>query len=419
MHLLFVSCDATQRLTGEIPGSVLTSGQIFLPGNLLADEATLPGCALSIFPADASQDASNPSSNNASSGSAAIWQTRILKAVRNGDRILVFTSAGTADNASFQAWSKMTRLRFEITGQSQFDPQIIRAVNQLGNFIRTCSEDRVGGVLDAADYLRATRFLLHPSNRDSKPLPASAEEARVLWDYYRIARGSHRLRQAVDASYTRSLTTVFLKDANFVDTARLMRDLRAYEQEQLAPLGIKLGFAGDVAVSQSLIGNIVATQMKSLIWSLAGIFAVTTFFGGSLRWGFFCLLPSLLAVVIKFAVMGWAGIPLGVATSMFAAMTLGIGVNCAIHLLESCQQARAAGASPADALSRALVLTGPPALINTLAMSLGFGVLLLSQVPANARLGLLLVLGLVNCLVVSLLLLPGLLHWWPLNSKTK
>jgi predicted RND superfamily exporter protein len=195
-----------------------------------------------------------------------------------------------------------------------------------------------------------------------------------------------------------------------------MDDLRGYEREHLAPKGIKLGFAGDVAVSQALIRGIVATQMQSLIWSLVGIFAVTSLFGGSWRWGFYCLLPSVLAVLIKFAVMGWADIPLGVATSMFAAMTLGIGVNCAIHLLEGFRHARAAGASPAEALSRSLSLTGPPALINTLAVSLGFGVLMLSQVPANARLGLLVVLGLVNCFIVSLVLLPVLLHWWPLKG---
>ncbi len=61
-------------------------------------------------------------------------------------------------------------------------------------------------------------------------------------------------------------------------------------------------------------------------------------------------------------------------------------------------------------MSQTLRLTGPPAFINTLAMSLGFGVLMLSQVPANARLGILLVLGLVNCFVVSMLLLPALLN---------
>jgi predicted RND superfamily exporter protein len=105
-----------------------------------------------------------------------------------------------------------------------------------------------------------------------------------------------------------------------------------------------------------------------------------------------------------------------VATSMFAAMTLGIGVNCAVQLLEAHAQLRAAGTPPPEALRRALGLTGVPALINTLAVSLGFGVLLCSQVPANARLGLLVVLGLVNCFVASLLLLPVLLHWWPLKA---
>jgi predicted RND superfamily exporter protein len=193
--------------------------------------------------------------------------------------------------------------------------------------------------------------------------------------------------------------------------------LRAYEREKLTPQGIKLGFAGDVAVSQSLIHGIVTTQLQSLAWSLAGVFFVTACFGGSLRWGVCCLLPSLLAVVVKFAVMGWLDIPLGVATSMFAAMTLGIGVNCAIHLMESWDQTRAGGATSVEALTQALSLTGAPALINTLAVSLGFGVLMLSQVPANARLGILLVLGLVNCFVASVLLLPLLLHWWPGRVK--
>lgn len=220
----------------------------------------------------------------------------------------------------------------------------------------------------------------------------------------------------MDTNFWQSLTTVFLKNANFVDTARLLDDLRVYEREHLTPKGIKIGFAGDVAVNQSLIKGIVTTQMQSLIWSLVGIYLVTALFGRSLRWGIYCVLPSTLAVVINFAVMGWLGIPLGVATSMFAGMTLGIGVDFAIHVLEGCAHAPAGGRSRAAALSRAMAMTGPPVLINTLTVSCGFGVLMLSQVPANARLGLLVVLGLVNCLIASLLILPVLLHWWPLQE---
>ena len=193
-------------------------------------------------------------------------------------------------------------------------------------------------------------------------------------------------------------------------------------------------------MSQSLIGGIVATQLHSLSWSLAGIFVVTSALGGSLRWGTYCLLPSLLAVLAKFALMGWLGIPLGVATSAVTSHSRHVyhiyavrvrdrdgvlqrmasrGVNCAIHLLESHRQAQAGGMIAKEALSRSLALTGPPALINTVAVSLGFGVLTLSQVPANARLGILLVVGLVNCFLASLAILPVLLHWWPLKPPQR
>ena len=239
-----------------------------------------------------------------------------------------------------------------------FQPELIRALGDFGAFIRERRDDAVGGVLDPADYLATTRFMIRPDDPNARVLPEGAGEIKLLWDYYALALGPQRLRQIVDGNYWQSLTTVFLKDANFVGTARLMRDLRDYERKHFAPQGIKISFAGDVAVSQSLIRGIVTTQLQSLIWSLAGIFLVTSFFGNSWRWGFYCLLPSALAVVVKFAVMGWVDIPLGVATSMFAAMTLGIGVNCTIHLLEGFSQAWAAGKSPAEALSQSLRLTG-------------------------------------------------------------
>jgi predicted RND superfamily exporter protein len=125
---------------------------------------------------------------------------------------------------------------------------------------------------------------------------------------------------------------------------------------------------------------------------------------------------GVLAVVINFAVMGWLGIPLGVATSKFAGMTLGIGVDFAIHVLEGYGWAQTGRLACAESLGRAMALTGPPVLINTLAVSLGFGGLMLPQVPANARLGLLVVLGLEDWLVAALVILPVLLHWWPLGE---
>ena len=408
MHLLLVTFDLPQTIAGEVAASAVNPDTIVLPSDLAENGPLIQGSWLTLAVVEPGAATNTQPS--------AVWHVPIGSAGLIHNQLYVSIGRNVAPTNFLRALFLAGQAHFEIPVHSHVRPEIIRAIRELGSFIRERRAYAIGGVLSPADYLLTTRFMLRSNDPDARRMPDDPAEVKMLWDYYAVGRGQQRLRQVVDTNYWRSITTVFLKDANFVDTAKLMGELRAYEREHLAPKGIKLGFAGDVALSQSLVKGIVTTQLQSLFWSVLGIYLLTAFLGGSLRWGIYCVLPSLLAVVIKFALMGWFGIPLGVATSMFAAMTLGIGVNCSIQLLEAYSQAQADGASLRDASSRTMSLTGPPALINTLAVSLGFGVLMLSQVPANARLGLLVVLGLVNCFIVSMVLLPVQLHWWPLKA---
>jgi hypothetical protein len=411
IHELLVSFDATRTLSGRVGRSNPTDGFLELPENTVEDATLIKGSPIQLISANPLSDKS------VRLQSGFVTPSQIRTAFCRDDGVFVSLTDPALLPRSWDELRNGPGLHFDIAEHSLLRPENIDAIDQALVFIRQRREEAVGGALGTADYLETTRFMLRNTDPKARRIPETPAEVKQLWQLYGDTLGSSRLKEIVDANYSSSLATVFLKDANFVDTAGLMNAIRDYARTNLEPQGIKVGFAGDVAVSQALIHGIVVTQMQSLIWSLLGIFAVTAWFGGSWRRGFYCLLPSALAVLVKFAVMGWAGIPLGVATSMFAAMTLGIGVNCAIHMLEGFHQARAEGMSKDAALNTALQFTGPPALINTLAMSLGFAVLILSQVPANSWLGLLLVLGLANCFAASLLLLPILLNWQPLQPK--
>jgi predicted RND superfamily exporter protein len=427
MHLLFVSVDQPQVLRGQVLASAMNRDGVVLRGGLVEHPALIAGSAITLSAAggarpvgdraEGSGAARGPLSHGASNRPPrAVLQSHIEMVYGLGTNIGTRIPSRDTPTNFFEEFSRAGRADFEVVVHTQVRPETIHILADLAAFIRQRRQYAVGGVLSPYDYLETTRFMARPSDPNARHLPDDPAEIRLMWDYYGLALGQTRLRQIVDTNYWQSLTMVFLKNANFIDTAKLLRDLRAYEREHLAPKGIKLGFAGDVAVSQSLIKGIVTTQLQSLVWSLVGIYVVTAIFGRSLRWGIYCVLPSTLAVLINFAVMGWFNIPLGVATSMFAGMTLGIGVDFAIHVVEGYGLARAAGATQTEALTRSMAVTGPPVLVNTIAITFGFGVLMLSQVPANARLGLLTVLGLVDCLIASLLLLPVLLHWWPLKD---
>ena len=405
MHLLYVTIDAGEVLRGELPVSDVGYAKFSFPTNLIANPRDLPGRWLYITIEGASNTLPRAS-----------WRSTIESAIPSGGKLLVTTQIRDANSSVWLQLSKVKTVGFEIVSQPLLQPQMMRTITELGNFIEQRRQYKVGKVITPADYVSTTRFMVRPNEAGSRKIPDTAGEVKLMWDYYRIVRGPEQLRHVVDTNYARALLTIFLKEANFVDTAKLMEDIRGYEREHLSAQNIRLGFAGDVAVSQSLIRGIVTTQLQSLFWSLVGIYAVTALLGRSLRWGIYCVVPSTLAVLINFAVMGWLNIPLGVATSMFAGMTLGIGVDFAIHVLEGFGLARAGGLSPDKALSESMARTGPAVVINTVAIALGFGVLTLSQVPANSRLGTLTILGIVNCLLASLLLLPVLLHWWPLGG---
>lgn len=308
-----------------------------------------------------------------------------------------------------------TRVSYRVDRRPLLEPAAIAAVCGLERLIEGREDLAVGGVLGPCDYLATTSYLLRQRREESdRAVPGEAHELLLLWQRYGFARGEERLRQVIDPFQRRVLVSAYLTGANFRDTARLMDLIRGYERDHLKPLGLSLTFSGDVAESQVLIAAIVSTQVRSLLLSLLCVVIITTILERSLRYGLLCAAPCALAVAINFAVMGAAGIPLGVATSMFSAMTLGIGVDGAIHLIE---RVRRSGALPLAAVRSALRVAGGALLLDAAAVILGFAVLTLSQVPANARLGALVALSMATCLVATVLLVPALVAFvnrpWP------
>ncbi|MHC4697818.1 MAG: efflux RND transporter permease subunit [Planctomycetota bacterium] len=407
-HILLAAVDTGgEVLTGEMHVGDFDNNDIKLSGDLVSDPESLVEQKIFIQVTDRPGEV-GPKPKRRSTRDK--WLAKIEAARREDDHVVVTT-------ARRHGWAKpLLRLtgketvQFEIAEQPLCKPDIIEHISKLEDFIEEHRAQAVGGVIGTADYIRITNFIARGRKKDARSIPENTERTHWLWSQYERIRGADRRRQIIDAHYSRSLVTVFLKNANFVDTQKLMDEIREYERRELWPHRIKLEFAGDVAVSQTLIGAIVSTQTTSLLVSLIGIVVITAVMGRAISWGFLCVLPCAIAVLINFAAMGWVGMPLGVATSMFAGMTLGIGVDYAIHLLERYRLSCSRGLGRDAAIADAVNATGPAILIDALGVALGFGILTLSQVPANARLGGLVMLSIVNCFAATIILLPALLR---------
>lgn len=277
------------------------------------------------------------------------------------------------------------------------EPEVLNRLGELEALLAETPE--VGGVVGPY-RLVTTAAGIAGGDVQFRRVRRLAEWNTVLYAQLDRVLGVAARREIVTDDFSRGVVEVFLRRANYRDTLALIDRLRRFERERLAPLGGTIALAGDIAVSQEMIPGIVHGQIGSLGGALLGSALAVAF--GMRRWGagLAAIVPALGAILWTFGAMGWAGIPLGVATSMFCAITLGIGDDYAIHFLERRELAKQHGERRPTRI--ALVEAGPAILWDALVIALGFGLLALSQVPANRRLGLLLGLALLAAAAFTL-----------------
>lgn len=279
------------------------------------------------------------------------------------------------------------------------EPELLAAVGRLE--ADAAALPGVGRVLGPHVEIETASFLRFARDEQAREIPPSADRVERLLDRIDEARGAHRRREWLADDRRQAIVTLFIRDAGFRRVEEIMNEVAARAADELAPYRVHLGFAGDVAVSQAMIRAVVDTQLRSLALALLGAFVLLALLERSLTRALLVLSPVVAAVAAVLGTMGWAGIPLGVATSMFCAVTLGVGIDGAIHLVAARRDGDGVGDDDGVGVedgdgdgARALRAAGPAIAADAVAIASGFALLGLSQVAANARLGLLVALAL-------------------------
>jgi uncharacterized protein len=163
-----------------------------------------------------------------------------------------------------------------------------------------------------------------------------------------------------------------------------------------------------------LIQSLLADQLVSFSIAAAGIGGMMTIAFRSLRIGLIALFPNLFPIVFVVGGMGWAGLPINIATAMIASVSMGLTVDSSIHYISGYLRARGNGLSVDQALAQTHGDVGRALIFANVALILGFSVLTLSNFIPLVYFGVLVSVAMFGGLIGNLLLLPLLLRW---NSR--
>jgi hypothetical protein len=121
------------------------------------------------------------------------------------------------------------------------------------------------------------------------------------------------------------------------------------------------------------------------------------------------LAPNILAATLVIAFMGYTGIPLDMMTITIASISIGIGVDDAIHYLHRFKEEYDQGGDARLAVAWSHATIGRAMYFTSLTVVIGFSVLCFSNFVPTILFGVLVAVAMVLALIANLSLLPALL----------
>ena len=186
------------------------------------------------------------------------------------------------------------------------------------------------------------------------------------------------------------------------------KDLVDIQLQQLFP-ELEIRYTGSAMLASQSSKSITEGQIYSLAIAVTLIFVVLSILFVSVKIGFLALLPNLLAILVFFGFLGWFSIPIGVTISVIAAVSLGIGVDDAIHFVTHYNRNIKRFKSEKEAMQQTLRQVGKPMIYTTAAITLGFIVFAFSRMDSQVLFGIMTAFTLSVCLATDLHLLPSIL----------
>ena len=171
----------------------------------------------------------------------------------------------------------------------------------------------------------------------------------------------------------------------------------------------KAGLTGSPYTRQAGLDATTAALQQALLIAVIACLIVTAWAMKSIRYGVVTIIPITLVVAWLYGFMYAFGFGLNFITATIAAISIGVGIDYAIHMTQRYREELRRADSAIEALRRAAAGTGAALIASAATSVLGFAIMAFAPMPMFASYGLLTAVMIALAAVASLFVLPSLL----------
>jgi hypothetical protein len=287
------------------------------------------------------------------------------------------------------------------------EPATLRKIEGLQRYVQTL--DGVGAVTSIVDYIKQLNRAVDGGGNASYVVPDDRNLIAQLMLTYQVSAPPTEFQSLIDSANRTALVRVWLRADRWSEQRKVVLAARSYIEREFRNGPVTATLTGRVMLDYEWVQSVASGHAFSVFASTLSVLLMCIGIFRSFRDGLLCLAPLFVSVVLVYAVMGLFDIWLGVATSMFAAVAIGLGIDLAIHMVARARKAERMGLDTDAAIVYVYRSTGRAVLFNAAAVGLGFGILTLSAAPPIRMFGILVATAIVGAFVAALTVLPALL----------
>ncbi len=270
----------------------------------------------------------------------------------------------------------------------------------------------VGGTTSIVDYLKQMNRSLNEGKPEEYRLVDDELLIAQLFLLYTASADPTDFEEEVDYDYQKANIRVGIKDSSYRKIKPVIAALNLYIEETFNEPGLKATLSGRAMVTYEWVDSVGVSHFNSVLVSLGLVLLMACVVFRSVVAGLLSLAPVAISILFVYAVMVVFGIDIGIGTSMFASVAIGLGVDFAIHTIDRARTLFEEGYTKGEEsrlIHSLFPSTGRALFFNLLAIACGFGVLISSDVVPLMRFGAIVALSVGTAFIFSLTLLPALI----------
>ncbi|WNO11456.1 efflux RND transporter permease subunit [Teredinibacter sp. KSP-S5-2] len=292
--------------------------------------------------------------------------------------------------------------------ESVKSPEFLTSLNNFQSYSESVKD--VGRASSVAEIVTRINYVINAEDERFDTIPETRELASQYLLLYAMSGNPGDFSNMVDYDYQRTKTQLFLTTSDQQEHKRIYTALQENLDSTL-PAGYNAKLSGEVMYWSSIVDYIVDGKIKNIFLALGIVFVFCLIIYRSFILGFVCIIPLLFCTALVFGAMGFLDIRLDASTAIITAISVGIGVDFAIHYISKLKSELMAGKDIMVAASNTAEVAGTAIIYDVISNILSFSAFLASGFLTIQYFGWLIGLSMVTICLATISFMPAIMSF--------